>query len=98
MKNVDIEIENKNDIFKLRVNGILMHENKILCVEMMRSGFFCLPGGHIEIVEDSKRALVIEHHFKWIDINKLDNEKFQPVELKDKIKKQDFTSEHIIIK
>ena len=162
MRNIDVEIENESDIFKLRVNGILIKDNKVLCVQMMKNGFFCLPGGHIEIGEDSANAAIreikeetnidvkiiklisitenffmrkngkkvhelsfyylvspkneliidkeeynaieidkgekMEHHFKWININNLENEEFKPIEIKNKIKKQDFSFEQIIIK
>lgn len=162
MKNIDIEIENDDIIFKLRVNGILINDKKILCVQMMKNGFFCLPGGHIEIGEDSKNAIIreikeetkidteivklisitenffirnngkkvheisyyyllspkrelviknneyeivevdkneeIRHYFKWIDIHDLDNEEFRPIQIRDKIKKEDFNFEQIIIK
>lgn len=162
MKNIDIEIENDDIIFKLRVNGILINNKKILCVQMMKNGFFCLPGGHIEIGEDSKNAIIreikeetkidteivklisitenffirnngkkvheisyyyllapkrelviknneyeivevdkneeIRHYFKWIDIHDLDNEEFRPIQIRDKIKKEDFNFEQIIIK
>ena len=60
MKHIDIEIENEFANFKLRVNGILINDNKILSVQMKKNGFYCLPGGHIEIGEDSKEAVVRE--------------------------------------
>lgn len=60
MQHIDIEIENEFANFKLRVNGILIKDNKILCVQMKKNGFYCLPGGHIEIGEDSKEAVVRE--------------------------------------
>ena len=60
MNHVDIEMENDFANFKLRANGILVKNNKILCVQMKKNGFYCLPGGHIEIGEDSKNAVIRE--------------------------------------
>lgn len=162
MENIDIEIENESSIFKLRVNGILINNNKVLCVQMMNNGFFCLPGGHIEIGEDSINAVIreikeetnidtkviklisitenfftrkngkkvhelsfyyllepkskltlkkdeyniveidknqqIEHHFKWVNIDNLEEEDFRPIEIRNKMKEQKFDFEQIIIK
>lgn len=57
----DIEFEINNKKFKLRVNGIVIFNNKVLTVEMYNNGFFCLPGGHICIGEDSKNAIKREY-------------------------------------
>lgn len=162
MENIDIEIQRECGNFKLRVNGILIVDNKVLSVKMQKNEFFCLPGGHIELGEDSKEAIIremkeetgydiminklialtenfftrkngkkiheislyylldsvneikiknqeysviendkgeiINHKFKWIEINHIDNENFKPVMVKEKIKNQDYKFEHIIIK
>lgn len=159
---MDIEIENEFANFKLRANGILVKDNRVLCVQMKKNGFYCLPGGHIEIGEDSKKAVIrefkeetgintkigrlisitenfftrkngkriheisfyyilependiyiekdeydilevekeekIEHHFKWVNIDNIDDEDFRPIEIKEKIKNKYYDFEQIIIK
>ena len=60
MENNDIKIDNLYGIFKFRVNGILMHDDKILVVKMDNNPFYCLPGGHVKLGEDSKSAVVRE--------------------------------------
>ncbi len=57
MNNIDIEIENDFANFKLRVNGILIYENRVLGVQMQKNNFYCLPGGHIELFENSIEAV-----------------------------------------
>ncbi|MEG0281984.1 MAG: NUDIX domain-containing protein [Clostridia bacterium] len=56
----DIKIEAEKINFKSRVNGIIIKDNKVLTVQMNHNGFYCLPGGHIEIGEDSKTAVLRE--------------------------------------
>ena len=56
----DIHIESKNNVFKLRVSGIFIQDNKLLVVQHRNNNFCCLPGGHIEIGEDSKSAVIRE--------------------------------------
>ncbi len=48
--------------FKFRVNGILIRNNKVLIVEMNKTGFTCCPGGHVMLGEDTKMA--VEREFK----------------------------------
>ena len=62
MNNVDIEIENDFANFKLRVNGILIRKDRVLSVQMQKNNFYCLPGGHIELFENSMDA--IKREFK----------------------------------
>lgn len=57
---VDVKITKENLSFKLRANGIIIKDNKILVVMINNSGFYCLPGGHVELNEDSKTAVVRE--------------------------------------
>jgi ADP-ribose pyrophosphatase YjhB (NUDIX family) len=56
----DIKIIDEKINFKYRVNGIIIKENKLLTVQINNSGFYCLPGGHVELGEDSKVAIVRE--------------------------------------
>ena len=54
---MDININNKKNIFKYRVNGVLIKDNKLLTVQIMNNGIYCCPGGHIKIGESSKNAV-----------------------------------------
>lgn len=56
----DIEIVNGNVKFKYRVSGILVKENKILVCKINNNPFYCLPGGHVELLEDSRNAIIRE--------------------------------------
>lgn len=60
MEDNDIKIDNLSGNFKFRVNGILMHDDEILVVKMNNNPFYCLPGGHVKLGEDSKSAVVRE--------------------------------------
>lgn len=61
MEDSDIKIDDLSGNFKFRVNGILMHDdNEILVVKMDNNPFYCLPGGHVKLGEDSKSAVVRE--------------------------------------
>lgn len=66
----DLKISSKECNFKFRVNGIIINNNKILTVKINSSNFYCLPGGHVEIGEDSKTAIIreIKEEIK-IDVN-----------------------------
>lgn len=54
---MDIAIKNDNSIFKYRVNGIIIKENKILTVQIMDNALYCCPGGHIKIGESGIQAI-----------------------------------------
>lgn len=56
----DINISTNNYNFKLRVSGLLTINDKFLVVEMNDSGFFCLPGGHVELGETTENAVLRE--------------------------------------
>lgn len=56
----DIEIEKEEENFKFRTNGILLFNNKVLSVRMEKNCFYCLPGGHVTIGEDSETAIIRE--------------------------------------
>lgn len=57
---MDIKIENETNVFKFRVCGILEHNNKYLVVKVNNNNFYCLPGGHVEIGEDTNQAILRE--------------------------------------
>ena len=56
----DIELKTPTQKFKYRVNGIIIHNKKILALKMKNNISYCLPGGHVELCEDSKTAILRE--------------------------------------
>lgn len=56
----DIELKTDTHKFKYRVNGIIIHNGKILTLKMKNNISYCLPGGHVELCEDSKTAMIRE--------------------------------------
>jgi len=68
-----IQVKNEEQKFKFRVSGLLVHDGKLLTVDMDNSGFLCLPGGYIELGEDSKTAILreMEEEVKYsVQVNK----------------------------
>ena len=57
---MDIKIDTPNEHFKFRVVGIVEHNNKYLVVKIADNNFYCLPGGHAEIGEDTETAILRE--------------------------------------
>lgn len=57
---MDIRINNEEGQFKFRVCGILQHNNKYLIQKINHSEFYCLPGGHVELNEDTNMAILRE--------------------------------------
>lgn len=57
---MDIRIENDNKVFKFRVCGILKVKEKYLAVKINQNDFYCLPGGHVELGEDTNTAVMRE--------------------------------------
>ena len=60
MEDIDIKINNSFGNFKFRVNGILIHNDKILLVKIHKNTFYCLPGGHVKLGEDTQNAMIRE--------------------------------------
>ena len=56
----DIEFKTDTKKFKYRVNGIIINNNKVLTLKMKNNISYCLPGGHVELGEDSKTAILRE--------------------------------------
>lgn len=57
---MDIKIDNEEGKFKFRVCGVLEYKGKYLAVKMNNNNFFCLPGGHVELGEDTDMAILRE--------------------------------------
>ena len=53
----DVRIKNQGRRFKFRVAGIIEHNNKVLVVKMNQNPFFCFPGGHVELLEETAKAV-----------------------------------------
>lgn len=58
--NNDISISTEKFKFKFRVSGILLVDNRILTVKINNNDFYCFPGGHVELMEDTKDAIIRE--------------------------------------
>ena len=56
----DIKLSIQDYKFKYRVSGILVVNNKVLTVKIANNNFYCLPGGHVEMFEDTKHAAIRE--------------------------------------
>lgn len=56
----DIKFITDTHKFKYRVNGVIIHNNKLLTIKMSNGISYCLPGGHIEFGEDTKTAVIRE--------------------------------------
>lgn len=56
----DIKLSIKDYKFKYRVSGILIVDNKVLTVKIANNNFYCLPGGHVEMFENTNHAVLRE--------------------------------------
>ena len=57
---MDVKINCEEGKFKFRVCGILKVNNKYLTVKIADNDFYCLPGGHVELGEDTDHAVLRE--------------------------------------
>lgn len=57
---MDVKIDSTEGKFKFRVCGILKVNNKYLTVKIQGNDFYCLPGGHVELGEDTNNAVLRE--------------------------------------
>ncbi len=56
---MDVKIIGENYKFKFRVSGVFIYNNKIL-VNKYGEDSYCLPGGYVEIGENSEEAILRE--------------------------------------
>lgn len=56
----DVKISSNEGRFKFRVCGILKVNDKYLTVKIGENNFYCLPGGHVELGEDTDHAILRE--------------------------------------
>ena len=57
---MDVKIKTENEKFKFRVCGVIVKDNKLLAVNICDNGFFCCPGGHVHLGEDTETAIARE--------------------------------------
>ena len=57
---MDVRIDSSEGKFKFRVCGILKVNDKYLTVKIQDNDFYCLPGGHVELGEDTDSAVLRE--------------------------------------
>lgn len=57
---MDIEIKTDEMEFHGRSCGIIKQENKFLIMRVNQTSYFHIPGGHIEIGENSEQAIIRE--------------------------------------
>lgn len=57
---MDIKINSEGLHFKFRVCGVLQHKNKFLTTIIEDNDFYCLPGGHSEIYENTEESVIRE--------------------------------------
>ena len=57
---MDLKIKTGKEEFHGRTCGIIKQENKFLIMRVNKTSYYHIPGGHIEIGEDSKQAVIRE--------------------------------------
>ena len=57
---MDVKIDSSEGKFKFRVCGILKVNDRYLTVKIQDNDFYCLPGGHVELGEDTDSAVLRE--------------------------------------
>lgn len=56
----DIKLSCEDGKFKFRVVGILRYNDKFLVQKIQENKFYCFPGGHVELGEDTDSAIIRE--------------------------------------
>lgn len=57
---MDLKIKTEMEEFHGRTCGIIKQEDKFLIMRVNRTSYYHIPGGHIEIGEDSEQAVIRE--------------------------------------
>ena len=57
---MDLKIMTETEEFHGRTCGIIKQENKFLIMRVNKTSYYHIPGGHIELGEDSEQALTRE--------------------------------------
>lgn len=57
---MDLKIKTEKEEFHGRTCGIIKQDNKFLIMWVNKTAYFHIPGGHIEIGEDSEQAVIRE--------------------------------------
>ena len=57
---MDLKIKTEEAEFHGRTCGVLKQENNFLIMRVNNTPYYHIPGGHIEIGEDSKQAIIRE--------------------------------------
>lgn len=54
---MDVKIKSDEGNFKFRVSGLVLLNDRVLTVNINNNGFYCLPGGHVHLGEDTITAM-----------------------------------------
>ena len=57
---IDVKIVTEDREFKFRACGIICQDDKFLLVRIKDNNFYCLPGGHVELGENTEHAVLRE--------------------------------------
>lgn len=60
MEETMINFKTEKGIFNFRVAGILIHDDKVLIHRRINDDFYALPGGRVEILEDTETTIIRE--------------------------------------
>lgn len=57
---MDLKIKTEKEEFHVRTCGIIKQKDKFLIMRVNKTSYYHIPGGHIEIGEDSEQAVIRE--------------------------------------